>query len=463
MIAIQSYKTAHGGVEEVMTLRMGLQEGQPGYLLSSDEDSLPRPSLHRDQNPRRTVRNVSSSSDEPQDDDKTVVVTPAKRKRGGRLVRGTRRHDRQEELDLEEDLEDLEDSTLQQSRTRGVIVNSARDKYRQGLEALKKSRAQKSSPHRYRGESDLEERRSEAQEVDSEERTNYSGTMKSRILSRDELSESSHSERPDSDEDLDQYEDDFVEDDDNAPIGLPLEFSSWATAPPRQHFRNVVEWLVKNKIAPAFGRDDELFKLSFDKIDTEATGQAGSRFVSSTWQGDFKNSLEARPEVQIVKIDNHGGDVAWLENCAACLVDEDETDDDTSTTPSLISSSEPLPPSHRTYPLGKSCASNASTAHKLLHWKYHLNQYILDLLRANGYLTPEQIVQRDSKSQRQREKQAETFIDELESSGEMDELWRVWKLELEGARMGMEGWEDYRENRGRKGMMGFGGGGMWGR
>ncbi|KAL8677567.1 MAG: hypothetical protein Q9224_007184, partial [Gallowayella concinna] len=66
---------------------------------------------------------------------------------------------------------------------------------------------------------------------------------------------------------LDEYEEDFVDDDaDDSTLGqpadiasIPLEFTRHAHKKPAEHFKDVVEWLVHNKINPAFKRDDPIY------------------------------------------------------------------------------------------------------------------------------------------------------------------------------------------------------------
>lgn len=477
---------------------------------SEDEDMQPR--VHRRTAPRRRPSRIDDSDTSTRNSDDEPSVTPSKRKRQGHLKSPYKRN-KQEEEDLEEDLEDLEESVVQTSRTRGAPVTSARDKYRKGLEALKRSRARRSSPMQ-------EDSGQENAEVDNEGVEEHQSEGVARSLLReyylpDDHSASSHSEEPDPNEDLDEYEDDFIAEYDEPNIQnlIPLEFSRWATAAPRDHFRNVIEWLVKNKIAPAFDRNNELFNLSFRKINDEVKGQAGSRYISAAWKPDFKRAIEARPELETIRISNDGdGEALWMETCQACgrtghaatwsfqfkghayqhdtlepvgkedsdsdsdsdipnpkrtttitISDEDENDD--SDTRSVDSHNRALPPTSHAFPLGRTCASNASIAHKLSHWKYHLNQYILDLLRSNNLLTPAAIVARDGKSQRKKEKEAEAFVDGLDEAGEMEGLWRTWKDGLRDLRGGMEDWEDStpikNKGRGRGGHGQSGGLGMW--
>lgn len=103
--------------------------------------------------------------------------------------------------------------------------------------------------------------------------------------------------------DLDQYEEDFVTDDDDnlgAPAGLdeiPVEFTSHAHKKPIEHFKDVVEWMVHNKLNPAFARNDQVYTIAVRKLDDEAQGYARSKFMSTAWKPDFVNALKRYPEL----------------------------------------------------------------------------------------------------------------------------------------------------------------------
>lgn len=77
---------------------------------------------------------------------------------------------------------------------------------------------------------------------------------------------------------------------------------------------------------------------------------------------------------------------------------------------------------------------NAETAHSLLHWRISLNFYVLDWLRNNGHLRAEKIVERESWNTKKREKYSNSVVDGMEASGEMRNLYREFKENLEAAR-----------------------------
>lgn len=123
------------------------------------------------------------------------------------------------------------------------------------------------------------------------------------------------------------YEDeemqDFIsEDDSDAPIGapdeigIPLEFTRHAHKPLKEHFRDVVEWLVHYKIHPKFPEKTAgLYRLGWRKLDDEVRGLAQSKFASSAWKTDFYMALRARP--YYTSGETHEQSI-FFSNCAAC-------------------------------------------------------------------------------------------------------------------------------------------------
>lgn len=121
--------------------------------------------------------------------------------------------------------------------------------------------------------------------------------------------------------DVDEYEEDFVDDADadgtlGAPHGLeeiPLELTSYASKKPIEYFKIAVEWMVHNKLNPAFARDDKVYRIAVRKLDDEVQGFAGSKFVSSVWREDFTKALKSQPDMLVVHVP-----VSLEQNCEAC-------------------------------------------------------------------------------------------------------------------------------------------------
>lgn len=106
-----------------------------------------------------------------------------------------------------------------------------------------------------------------------------------------------------SDEDLDRYEDDFVLEDDESLIGvptdMPFEFSRHAYKKTKDYFRDAVEWMVHNKLNPAFPRTDALYEVAFTKLEDEVKGRVGSQIISTVWAPTFQYALMARPHLEV--------------------------------------------------------------------------------------------------------------------------------------------------------------------
>lgn len=296
-----------------------------------------------------------------------------------------------------------------------------------------------------------------------------------------------------------------------APLGLddiPLEFTRHAHKKPREHFKDAVEWMIQNKLNPAFARDDPVYRVAFRRLEDAVKGYAGSKFVSAAWAGDFARALKARPEYSDVAIPfaphdyhhcdacnrtNHpakfriafGGKPYHPETLETLSDDEEEEEDNDGEgderrsrdangnpippvnkdyfvgryvvlLPSRCGSSPSLPffpcpppsPSFPAFPLASAhtpvrrrfCKSNASIAHSLLHWRFHLNEWVLDWLRSAGHTAPAKIVEREAWTTKRRREYANGVVDAMEEAGEIAALWRDFKLNLDEAR-------DYRGGR----------------
>ena len=80
------------------------------------------------------------------------------------------------------------------------------------------------------------------------------------------------------------------------------------------------------------------------------------------------------------------------------------------------------------------CKANATFAHALLHWRYHLNEWVLDWLKNQGYTSAEKIVERENWSIKKRGDFGNKVVDEMEEKGEIKALYRDFKINLEAAR-----------------------------
>ena len=120
----------------------------------------------------------------------------------------------------------------------------------------------------------------------------------------------------------DEDDEDFIEEGEDdtlgVPDGIPLAFTRYASMKAKDLWKFAIEWFVQKKINPAFAMDDEIYSLTFQKLDDEVAGLVGSKFASSAWTGDFTIALRSRPEIAYNSIDRHSAEHAYRDNCDAC-------------------------------------------------------------------------------------------------------------------------------------------------
>ena len=390
--------------------------------------------------------------------------------------RRSRRDVRREQEELEADVDDLQDSDAEGSisadsatkrRTRGGPVTTQRDGDQEHFALLRRRRAGEKIPRVH--DSDEEDESADGIDINLIGRPSQPSDQGSVHSSLDT--------GPEHDEEVvEEVAEDWIEEDSQENTesrrpqsDIPLEFTNFAKAPPKELFFHVVEWLVKNRIAPAFPRDDEIFRLAFRKVDDEVSAQAGSRLISSAWNAEFKYTILARPEAAI------SSDVpSWDATCDACNKtnhpakydfvltgqpyyqktlepvdhdsDEEETGDvDVDEKGHIIASES------RHFYLGTHCAANAQMGHKLTHWKYHLNETVLQYLTEQDVLSDQQIVARERKNKKAREKEAEAIVDTMEETGKIKELWSEFQGDLRDSRLGMSDYDSKARGKGRVG------------
>lgn len=190
-----------------------------------------------------------------------------------------------------------------ESRTRGTpSISTAKAERQRQLELLKRRRAGDKSKMTERNEKGYNDNNPHSPD-ESEDNEDSEDTTSSEDSQMDVDSDV----EPALPEDLDQYDADFVLEDDEGELGVPadeievpFEFTRHRYKRLKDHFRDVVEWMVHNKINPAFRRDDAVYEMAFRKVKDEVTGLAGSQFVSSVWNKGFIGSLKARPRIVVL-------------------------------------------------------------------------------------------------------------------------------------------------------------------
>lgn len=275
--------------------------------------------------------------------------------------------------------------------------------------------------------------------------------------------------------------DDFIEDDDDGELGvpgelleIPLEFTRHSRKPLKEHFRDVVEWLVRFKFEPNFDeKHNELYMLGWNRLDDEVAALASSKFASSAWRPEFRRALNARPK--FVSVELPRGDLDRLfGTCEACGrsghpatwtvsfegaayyrkdkkgvrfledVESDESDDGSSEQSEEEEARPPkserdedgneLPPESRQWSVGSVCKSNAETAHTLIHWKHNLLEWVSDRLENDGHMTAQQIAARTKMKRKQRNKAVDAIIAKWDGQRVIEDLYRDFKGVLDEAR-----------------------------
>ena len=404
--------------------------------------------LARDQNRRNNV-----SSDAPltsgvpvivphpsQETDSDVLATP-KRQRGSKSTKFMKppSNDAGERSELEAEVADLADSDGAQNRAdQGTHV---------GMQPRSSKRGQRLSKLQ-----ELRRRRAGVIEV-SDDDSNSDRPEYTNV--EDGVSDHDHSDVYDQPSNLDEYEADFIDEDgeddiigvDLARGGVPLELTGFANLKPFEYFKYEVEWMVHNKLDPAFERNDEIYRMSHQKLNDEVEGHAGSTFKSSVWRPEFTAALMSRPNLFRADVP------AMLENkCEACnrsghppkhklmlngskydkdsleKITSDESDEEDDDYSQERSQNEEI------FFLGRFCCANAEIAHTLYHWRFHLNETILRWLSTEGHTTADRIVEREHWTRKKKEKLANKVVDGMVEDGEMKVLYRQFKQNLQAAR-----------------------------
>lgn len=384
------------------------------------------------------------------------IVTPVQKRRLAKAATSSPRvrsadSTSQTTNDLQEDVAALKDTELRSQRTRATNRTPKKTKKQEQLEILKRRRAgQKVVEVSSTSDDEVVESPSSRRVSRDEAALMSQGLSDDLVEDEDNTASLAHEK-----EDLDQYDEDFVVKDEDDPLGvpydlsgIPLEFTRHAHKKRIEHFKDAVEWMIHNKLNPAFPRDDPVYQVAIRKLDDEVKGLAGSKFMSAAWNADFLSTLKVKPD--IAYLDAPG---LFEHHCGACnksnhpakfqlifsgkhydrtslenISDVDEDDDGIESQDGLVSHNE------KTFYVGRTCCANAETAHALHHWRYALNHFVLDWLVRRGHTTPEKIVDRERWSTKKRSQYANDVVDEMEASGEMMGLYKEFKENLQAAR-----------------------------
>ncbi|RAL67775.1 hypothetical protein DID88_008503 [Monilinia fructigena] len=299
------------------------------------------------------------------------------------------------------------------------------------LEILKRKRAGESNPVLTDSESEEEELVDEEDEED-EAAEEFQETWKRKSPKKPVR------------ENEDEYDSDFVDDDDNGLLGvpdyamIPHEFTAAAHKPLKDHFSEAVEWCVQNKINPGFNQKlMPIYKSAWNKLENAYNGLSGSKFVSTSWTRDFTKALYARPEFVTRRLNpEEAVDLLGETKCEACNRSKHVPTWGISLTGSAYykdSLAEVEEDDNKEYMIGAVCKENAENAHTLIHLKYSLNQWVIGSLESQGYLSIEKLAKRDKMSAKKRQKEVNEIVDKWKEEKEIKELYRIWKQQLETA------------------------------
>lgn len=446
--------------EEDMPTTMGKQPRKRSQTLVSSfiNDS---PALLHDVGSDSDVVEVSRPKKRRrrESDEEVPPVTP------GKSSKRSKKLSKRDKQELAEDLDFLGPSSEAESDGRPPrSTQSAEKNARQrALDRLKAKRGKPMSQVAEEEEPDNEESANEEEVVDlisdGESDTITAPPMSSRQMFA-----------------ADENDEDFlVEEEEEStlgvPEGIPLAFTRYASMKPKELFRYAVDWMVQKKINPGFNMNDEIYDLTFKKLDDEVRGLAGSKFESSAWTPEFTIALKARPEIAYHKLDRVGEH--WgRDKCDACNrsghpatyevqfhgkpyyretledvengnedSDSDSDDDDESDPDATVydAQSREVLPETTTFYLGKFCMSNAITAHDLNHWRYHLAEVVEEWLKKSGYFRPDKVVERSNLSTRKLRKKANKIVTKMEEEGEVRALWKAFREKIDSARDSKQG------------------------
>ncbi|KAK1143985.1 hypothetical protein N8T08_005894 [Aspergillus melleus] len=431
----------------------------PSAQEENDEDVVTRPRRKLRRGPAQPAAIVlDDSSDES---DAPIASSPVKRGRRNMSVEEpqTPRHNRnQDQLDLEEDLEDLQDS--------GRLANSARAQRQKHLETLRRRRAGQTETDEEQSELKPDETESSEDNWSEAEDDEEEAIRQPRIpFAREDSDVESEIA---SNEDLDRYDKDFVLDDDDddklgVPAGLeemPIEFSRHSYKQLKDYFQDAVEWMVLNQLFPAFPRSSPIYKVAFDKLEDEVKGRTGSQLISSVWNADFCRALMARPHLEETTFsisEDHPCDACKRSGHPASAdlkfygkaysldtleplsdPDEERSDDDNEEEGDdgleRDRDGHVLPDENTRFYLGRHCKGRATMAHTLTHWRFHLNEWVVDHLSRMGHVSDEKVLERSHWSQKRNAKYAGEAFRDMVEGGEVKKLWRDFHINLRTAR-----------------------------
>lgn len=248
-------------------------------VVSTDEEdsnagreAQPAVDLTGEERGNRTAEEDSDESDE----------LPVIRRRRQSGPENPRERSREEEQDLEEDLEFL--GSVSDTSPGPRIPSSAKKAAKQtALDVLKRKRGKAPSGQ-------------------NESSIYIEGDP---FQDQQELNETNGYDDFDADQpedDGDQGDDHFIDEEEDEEghdaISELLFTNKLRTMRLKELFKYAVEWMVQNRLNPAFETSSEVYRIAFSRLNDFVKGMGGSKFQSSAWGPTFLRSLRARPVLQ---------------------------------------------------------------------------------------------------------------------------------------------------------------------
>lgn len=80
------------------------------------------------------------------------------------------------------------------------------------------------------------------------------------------------------------------------------------------------------------------------------------------------------------------------------------------------------------------CKDNAALAHQLHHWRFEVNEWVVDFLKSQGHNADEEVLRRDKMKQKHKTKHAIGILDSMVQTGQVDKMYSDFHKVLKFAR-----------------------------
>ncbi|KAF8465556.1 hypothetical protein BDZ91DRAFT_230142 [Kalaharituber pfeilii] len=229
---------------------------------------------------------------------------------------------------------------------------------------------------------------------------------------------------------------------------MPIQFTSQSHASFKSHFKTVVQYILNLILNPAFPRDDEYFQFALKAVDRRVDGYRDSVLKSEAWKSDFMLALKNRPGFEYDK-----GVSGVRDHCRACNTRdrhasftvrfmgprydpetlEDYSDEEDGDEESQDEMGNVIPPSGKSFPVGRYCYQRAEITHGFWHWKKGLRTALEDVLRKMGVFKTRITKRVEKMGYEERWRWATGELEKLEKGGDVDLLWDMFEAQMKNA------------------------------